>query len=362
MFRIKTKLMLIMAVFTLPVLVSAGECLTPLQATNRDKEDDEKGFATQVQADQGQGSIDCSAFIGLGGPMQSISVNQNTLIGTVDEPIKWSVLEGQADVDVIYIGNSDGSRCTQFYSGNARSGYAGAGSKTNKDAILVACTDNQSEPEPPEPPTPPTPPITTINGECSGDDTKAFQAAIDGSEKFDWVIIGGRDTSSGGEGNTAICVDQQNTVGTNGVAAAAAEDTTGDIMTRCVERCITPDPATTGVLWYPLDADERKPGGICTGNGDVNGFFPIECRACELSSEVASDIFDPDTQFCWEQAQRAETGNEHFPNGSFTLPPPEQGEQSWTVKGRQGSRCYLISGATQSGYRYSYWAPSGCPN
>lgn len=337
--NIKMKLAVVMAVFTLPALVSA-ECLTTETATN----DADTGYATQIQADQGQGSIDCSAFIGRGGPMYQIPVSQDKLIGTVTEPpgpIKWEVTDPDinVNVDVVFIGNSDGSRCTQFYSGNARSGFAAAGTKTNKESTLIACTDDFSEPAPLPAPVPP----VTTNDTCADDpNTADFQTAINNNPVYDWVIVGGRNTTSGAEGNTAICVDEGNGNG---------------VMTRCVERCITPATDAT-VPWYQPGSAAHTAN--CLGDGP---FFPIECRACELSSVVESDLFDPDTQFCWEQAQKATLEPRgDFPGGSFKLPPGEQGEQGWTVKGRNGSQCYLISGATQSGYRYSYWAPSGCPN
>jgi len=330
--RLRT--VVVAAALALPVMVSAGECLTTEEATNTIEEDGETGYATQIQSDQGQGGINCSAFTGPGGAMYQIPVAQDKLKGPVSDPIKWSVTDPDPDinVDVVFIGNSDGSRCSQFYSGNARSGFAGAGTKRNKDATLVACSDGFVEPLPPEPPVPPTPPLTTIDGDCSSDpSTAAFQMAINDNPDYDYVIVGGRNDDSGGEGNTAICVDQQNGDGR---------------MKRCVERCITPD-ADSPVAYAPNDPECLDP---------TAAIFPLKCRACELSSVVDSDLFEPDLPFCWEQAQKVDLDAE-----TFRLPPPEQGEQGWTIKGRQGSRCYLISGQTQSGYRYSYWAPSGCP-
>lgn len=265
--------------------------------------------------------------------------------GTVDSPIFWSVPDSEPDnVDVVFVGNSDGARCTQSYSGNARSGFAGAGTKTNKNAILLACTDNYSEPEPPALPVAPKPPI--IGENCDSDeDTSAFQKAIDNNPNYDWVIAGGRNKESGGEGNTAICVDRFN------------GDTDGNgKITRCVSRCVTP-PTGSDVPWFAPGSDDYIE--YCGGDGP---FFPIECRACALSTEVVSDYFDPETQFCWEQAQKAEVGSNKFANGSFKLPPPEQGRQAWDIKGRKGSYCYLISGQTQSGWPYAYWVPSNCPD
>ena len=67
MFRdyMKTRLAVFLAVFALPGGVFAGVCLTPEQATDPA----DMGFAVAIQSDQGQGSIECSAFIGPGGPM-----------------------------------------------------------------------------------------------------------------------------------------------------------------------------------------------------------------------------------------------------------------------------------------------------
>jgi hypothetical protein len=100
----------------------------------------------------------------------------------------------------------------------------------------------------------------------------------------------------------------------------------------------------------------------------LDGRFPIECRVCELTAIVDSDFFEPELPFCWEQGQDVQIGTTDpkgdpnpFPN-TFKLPPPDQGNQAWTVNGKFGSICYLISGRTRSGYPYSYWAPSGCPN
>src|SRR5210317_1880524 len=62
---LKINLVMVMAVFAMPALVSANECLTPVEATDSSVENN--GFAVAVQADQGQGAIDCSAFIGKSG-------------------------------------------------------------------------------------------------------------------------------------------------------------------------------------------------------------------------------------------------------------------------------------------------------
>jgi hypothetical protein len=325
--------------FVLPGVVVAGECLTPAEATY--SEEGETGYATQVQSDQGQGSIDCSNFIGIGGPMTSIQVDQDKFEATVDSPLLWSVPDEIDDnVDVVFIGNSDGARCTQFYSGNATSGYAGAGTKDNKDVTLVACTDGYTEELPELPEKPKAPDIT--EGGCD----EEIQKAIDNNPNYDWVIAGGRNLASGEDGNTAICVDQSNT----------SNETFG--MNRCVDRCITPSP-DSDIPWYEPESTEYS-----TYCSDKGPFFPIECRVCALSEEkgVVSDYFDPETKFCWEQAQKATTvASEGFVNGSFRLPPSEQGGQGWKIQGYKGSKCYKISGTTQSGYPYSYWTPKGCP-
>ena len=208
---LKLKQVMVIAVFVMPTLVSAVECLTPDQATDSDG----VGFAVTVQSDQGQGSIDCSAFIGLEGtPMEPITISQDKPTGTILNPIKWSLPEGAPfthNVDVVFIGNSDGSRCTQFYMGNARSGFAAAGNKTNKPSTIVACTDGDTDLI--TLPTAPEPPITTTD-DCSNNEfTSAFQTAIDNNPVYDWVIVGGRNTESGKEGSTAICVDRFNGAG-----------------------------------------------------------------------------------------------------------------------------------------------------
>jgi hypothetical protein len=344
---------LVAVALALPVQVSAAECLTTLEATNTE-DVAETGYATLIQADQGQGTIDCSAFSGPGGMMVPVPGGVTTPVNSIG----WSITSTDPEIhaDLIFASSSSGARCTQQYAGNARSGNATAGTK-KRGVTILACTDGDLEELPPEPLEAPTPPLTTIGSECTGDTLGVIQGAIDGSLLYDWVIVGGRDTTTaGGEGNTAICVDQENNV-VDGLLP------TDDLMARCVERCITP-LNTSRVPWFPLDADpQRQAGGICTGNGDENGRFPIECRVCELTSEVASDIYQPDLEFCWELEQRADVpGGEPVPlqNGSFTLPPPFQGEQSWTVRGSHGSQCYTFVGQTQTGEYYTFKYPAGC--
>ena len=116
------------------------------------------------------------------------------------------------------------------------------------------------------------------------------------------MIVGGRDDAGGGEGNTAICVDQQNGDG---------------VMKRCVERCVTPEDDS------PVEYDPEASECLDT----TAAILPLKCRACELSTVVDSDLFEPDLEFCWEQAQKVDLNV-----GTFRLPPPEQGEQGWTIK------------------------------
>lgn len=328
---------LAVAVLTVPAQVSAI-CLTPDQATDTD----DSGYATAVQADQGNGSIECSAFIGPGGPMFQIPVQQDKTIGTVDpfSPIRWTVNDPDMSVnaDVVFIGNSDGSRCTQYYKGNARSGFAAAGTKDNKDATLVACSDGFSEPQPAAPPTPP----VSTSGDCTQDpDDAALQSAINDNGKYDVVIGIGR----GDKGdNTAICSD------TNGLGA----------QKRCVDRCITPDPLSP-VTWYEPGTLEYEDN--CTGDGP---FYPIECRACELSSVIDSDPYvNGSPQYCWEQLQKADLSYKgpdgNLLNGSFKKAPGPKSNQVWKVDEYAGSTCYKISGTTDTGYQYAYWVPTGCP-
>lgn len=329
MFRkyIKAKLAAFLAVLVLPGGLVAGVCLTPEQATDPG----DSGFATAIQADQGQGSIDCSAFIGPGGTMTQITVQQDKLVGTVDpyDPIQWSVADPDlgVNVDVVFIGNSDGSRCTQFYKGNARSGFAAAGTKTNKAATLIACSDGFSEPQPQDAPVAPV--STSVNCEVDAD-SAALQQAINSNGKYDVVIAIGR----GDKGdNTAVCSD------TTGLGA----------QKRCVDQCITPDPLTTTV---PVSPDPKSDPD-CQGEGP----FPLKCRACELSSVIDSDPFsNADPQFCWEQLQKVNPMA-----GTFKKAPGPKSNQVWKVDEYAGSTCYKISGTTDYGYRYAYWVPSGCP-
>lgn len=319
------KLAVLMVMFSLPALVSAGVCLTPEQAT--DPADD--GFAVTIQADQGNGSIDCSAFIGPGGPMYPIAVSQDKLLGTADpyDPITWTVTDPDVsiNVDVVFVGNSDGSRCTQFYKGNARSGYAAAGTKNNKDSILVACGDGFSEPQPQDAPVAP----VSSSEDCTVDpDSAALQAAINDNGKYDVVIGIGRGEKGD---NTAICSD------TTGLGA----------QKRCVDMCITPDAESTTVAYDP-DAPE------CEGDGP---FFPLKCRACELSTVIDSDPYSEGSpQYCWEQLQKVD-----FTAGTFKKAPGPKSNQVWKVDEYAGSTCYKISGTTDTGYRYAYWVPTGCP-
>jgi hypothetical protein len=334
----KTRLVAFLAVLALPGVLVAGVCLTPEQATN-DDDPLETGFAVAIQADQGQGAIDCSAFIGPGGPMEDIThlVTQDKTVGTAVPyaPILWSVsdpLNPEAHADVVFIGNSDGSRCTQYYKANARSGFAAAGTKTNKDATLVACSDGFFE-EVPVVVVPPVPPVSTSDS-CEVDSESAkLQQAINDNGKYDVVIGIGRGEKGD---NTAICSD------TTGLGA----------QKRCIDRCVTPD--SDSPVGYDPDALE------CQGDGP---FFPMKCRACELSSVIDSDPFvDDSPQFCWEQLQKVDLDDPNYlPDGSFKKAPGPKSNQVWKVDEYAGSTCYKISGTTDSGYRYAYWVPTGCP-
>jgi hypothetical protein len=354
MFRdyLKTRLAVFLAALALPGVLVAGVCLTPDQATNDAPL--ETGFTVAIQSDQGQGSIDCSAFTGSGGPMFQIDVNQDKTVGTAFPyaPIFWSIPPGAvpepgADpvvhADIVFIGNSDGSRCTQILKGNARSGYAAAGTKSNKAATLVACSDGRFEEIPPTV-VPPVAPVAS-GGRCDADDADTadedLQQAINGNGKYDVVIAIGRGVKGD---NTAICSD--NTVGA---------------QKRCVDRCITPDVDmdTNSPTYYDPVANASDPA--CTGDGP---FYPMRCRACELSTVIDSDPFDPGSpQFCWEQLQKADPDDSNYtPDGSFKKPPGPKSNQVWKVDEYAGSTCYKISGTTDYGYRYAYWVPSGCPN
>lgn len=320
----KTRLAVFLAVLTLPGALVAGVCLTPEQATNDTPL--ETGFAVAIQADQGNGSIDCSAFVGPGGPMVPIDVEQDKTVGTADplSPILWSVSDPdpEANADVVFIGNSDGSRCTQYYKANARSGFAAAGTKTNKDATLVACTDGFFE-EVPVVVVPPVPPVSTVDG-CTAEGDAALQDAIDNNPKYDVVIAIGRGVKGD---NTAICSDTIDVVD----------------QSRCVDQCITPEPGPGIAL--PGDPD-------CTGEGP----FPLKCRACELSTVIDSDPFSDDSpSFCWEVLQKVDLSTQ-----TFKKAPGPKSNQVWKVHEYAGSTCYKISGTTDSGYRYAYFVPAGC--
>jgi len=362
---IKVRLVAFLSVLVLPGGLFAAECLTAEEATADLTQDpldqginpDETGYIVSIQVDQGQGTLNCGDFQGPGGPMYPLEITQQGGNGSVNDKSVWTVLDPDGwSADLVFAASNDGKRCTQFNAGNAKSGYAAAGSKGNKPRILIACTDRQEEELPPEPPTPPLPPVTSFDGDCSANpDTAAFQTEINDQDRFDWVILGGGpDPDTGEESNTAVCI--RNIAGTG--------DGSGE-MNRCVNRCVVPaDEATTGVPWYPLGDAARNTGGVCAGSvgPDGDGRFPIACRVCELSDIVQADFFEEDIPFCWEQGQDLRGANDlEFPN-TFKLPQPTQGEQGWTVDGVNGSTCYLISGRTRTGYPYSYWAPSGCPN
>ena len=369
MFRnyIKARLAVFLAVFVLPGTLLAAECLTAIDA-NADPTlyPENTGYATLVQVDQGQGSINCSDFIGDNGPMEPVEfpnfkvsggVNGEGIIGTVDFPLNWEtndVSDPETFIKLVFIGNSgDGSRCTQFYTKNATAGKLGSGFKTNKASDFVACTEGDPE-EIPEPIVPPTPPDLTEAG-CPDD----FQNVINiKDDEWDVMILSGSPKGVGGEGRSALCIDQT-------LNGGDPNDPNPPALNRCANRCIVPD-AANDPNWIPFDDPEREPGGNCTETGPsfiATGRFPIACRVCELSSIVQSDFFEPDLQFCWEQGQDVQPAIQPSqPTGDFKLPPPDQGNQGWDVNGKFGSTCYLISGKTRSGYPYSYWAPSGCPN
>ena len=327
---LRLKLMLVTALLVMPVVVSAI-CLTPDQATDPN----DKGYATAVQADQGNGSIDCTAFIGPGGPMHQVPIVQDKTLGTVApyDPIHWSLPAGtdaSDNVDVLYIGNSDGSRCNQYYKGNALAGFAAAGSKLNKPSDLVACADGYSEPQPQEAPVPP---VSTSSDTCDDikdPESKKLQDAINENGKYDVVIGIGRGKKGD---NTAVCTDTS----------------VGD-QNRCVDRCITPDPVNNPV---PVLADPHTDLD-CEGDGPT---FPLKCRVCELSTVVDSDPYtNGSPQFCWEQLQKV-----NLTEGTFKKAPGPKSSQVWKVDEYAGSTCYKVSGTTDSGYQYSYWVPSGCP-
>jgi len=361
---IKIRLVAFLTVLVLPGGLFAAECLDAEGATADPSEyPDETGYIVSIQADQGQGSINCGDFQGPGGPMVPVAITQEGGNGRVNSPILWSVSDpGGFSADLVFAASNDGKRCTQLYAGNAKIGNAAAGSKGGKQRTLIACTDEQEEELPPPPPTPPIPPDFT-NAGCP----PLFQALInEEGDEWDVMVLNGSFKGGvpepgedfNGEGRSAICIDQTLNGG----------DPATDISppNRCVNRCIVPD-AANDPDWIPLvdpvttlPPSARLPGGLCTDTRPgFDGRFPIECRVCELTSEVPSDFFEPDLPFCWEQGQDA--NNPEFPD-TFKNPPPDQGNQGWDVNGKFGSTCYLISGRTRSGYPYSYWAPSGCPN
>jgi hypothetical protein len=274
--------------------------------------------------------------------------------GTEENPIYWTSSDPElpaTNIDNMYISNNDGSRCLQIYSGNAVAGWAGAGTR-NKPSTIVACADSYTEPVPPPPPTLPTPPQIT-----GKDCPKPFQDAIDMTDQWDVLTVFGG--SGVNEGGSIVCVDQTLNQPAGGNLLAAADP----LLNRCVNRCITPDATTTTIDWFPLnDSTNRGDGGVCEGPGDAFGRYPIECRVCELTEVVDSDFFEPDLPFCWRQGQDVQPNEPATSDSTMKPPPPDQGNQAWTVNGKFGSTCYLISGRTRSGYPYSYWAPSGCPN
>jgi hypothetical protein len=337
----KIRLAVFLAVLALPGGLVAGACLTPEEANARNDDDPpETGFTVSIQSDQGQGSIDCSAFTGPGGEMFQIKVEQDQARGSVSDPIFWSVPPGAepepgADplvhVDILFIGSSDGARCTQHLSGNARSGLAAAGTK-RKFATLIACSDGKAESVIPAP----VAPVSSSDGSCNVDaDDIALQDAINKNGKYDVVIAIGR----GDKGdNTAICADT--------TADPAGTGTQG----RCTDVCVTPDPLTTTVGYDPTCDIEL-----------LSSPFPIRCRACELNDVIDSDPFsDANPQYCWEKLQQVDKSFESSEDWTFRKAPGPKGNQVWKVDEYAGSTCYKISGTTDSGYRYAYFVPSGC--
>jgi hypothetical protein len=319
-------------------------CLTAAEATDTN----DNGYAVAVQGDQGQGSIDCSVFEGFNGPMHPVTailleggVGNTGTIGTVDDPLHWSVTDPDPNVhvDIAYILNSgDGQKCIITMANNSRAGNAGAGLKTNKDSTFVACADDYSTPQPAPTPTPPL--ATDQNNDCATNpDTAGFQTLIDNNPLFHGLILFGPGIE---EGNSGLCTSKN----------------LGDgKLKRCVNRCIKPG-TTPNVAYNTPFYDDPGSYQVCTGDGP---FYPIECRACELHTDVVADPNSPNTEFCWEQIQKAELTSTHFPNGSYKKAPGSKGEQVWGIDRKHGSDCYLINGRTASGWPYSYWFPSDCP-
>ena len=337
----KVNFFMALGMIAMPMVVSAV-CLSPGDATYYP---DGGGYAVTVQSDQGQGSIDCTAFIGEGGPMRQLeNVQQSSFIGTVDNPIEFTIVDTDPNdgilehADVVFIGNSDGSRCTQYYKGTTTKGYAAAGTKTNKESTLVACTDDSIDPQPQDAPTPP---VSTAS-DCDVDtQSERLQDAINDNGKYDVVIGIGR----GDKGdNTAICSDR-------------------GAMKTCVDMCITPDPSDPSTpTWYPPSDDVNSPyQQIC--KDETRTTFPLACRACELNTVVDSNPFldgpagtAGNPAYCWQQLQKV-----NLDEGTFKKAPGPKSNQVWIVKEYAGSTCYQISGTTDSGYKYSYWVPSTCP-
>jgi len=352
----KMKAAVVVAAFALPSITFAdGLCLTAFEATD----ENDSGRGTLVQGDQGQGSIDCSVFQGYDSGMQDISqyieleggVSNLGVIGTVTEPLFWKVSDlAPADihVDVLFISNAgDGSRCSQFYVNNAHSGYAGAGLKINKDSTVVACADSHFDPQPIPAPTPPL--ATNGDNDCGVGDTKVFQDAIDASNGYHGLILFGPGVA---EGSSGLCTK------TN-----LKDDPEKGKLKQCVNRCINP-AANPDLQRNTPVFDDPSANSVCTGDGP---FYPIECRVCELHTDV-EDPQNPGVEYCWEQIQKAnleDTANPQLPdysNGTFKKAPGSKGEQVWGIDRKHGSDCYLINGKTASGWPYSYWFPSGCPD
>ncbi len=291
----------------------------PMPRCNMDAEATGAQFVTY---DSGAGSLSCGSIYSPNGAMSSASVTANC------NGVTGCTISATTPFDAVVIGTS-GQSCIYMF----RDALA-AGALTGPNASFrFACSDGVVAEDNSDQP------ITSLNGGCAGDtgDFSLIQTAVSNTENVDWVF-GVGDTGDQND-KTGLCVEG----GTNDLA-------------RCDEQCVTPKNSTT----YPYDPEDP----VCatgTVDGDGTTIFPLQCRPCALTEEVAPPDGSP--AYCWERSHQRAVFNEQTNNLDFKayfIPVKLKSQGSLHYVSFEGSTCYQVK-TTYRGSVLTYWTPQGCP-
>jgi hypothetical protein len=329
--------------------IGAAIALTgPVVALAQCNTDFTETLAASVLQQSGQGNLACTDFIGQNADpqitgMADVTTDPSIVVtyGAGKKSLDWVINSPTLEADVVIVEAADGKRCSYFYPNDARQGFQLSPGSDRSIKSATFCTDNALV-DPPPPPPPPPQPISTF-GNCAGDPrtAKIQQAVNDGDLNQDNsidVIVGfGEDDN--GEFTLAVCSDEAD--GSQVPCAGWCErDGYGITFGKGSPAC------TAALAAAPYNG---MPG--------PNGELPIECRPCELASNVqpTGPTLPPDADYCWQHSHQVDA------NESFFIPvkKTETGSATWTRF--EGSSCYEVK-VTFYGVEYTFYTPEGCPN